>query len=462
MKQKGIVSIAIIGIVILFLIAVGGFGYYLIDKNKKQKEDNQNIQQNQELKIKNNQVGKNQEKNQKVYPDKMTDEEAKEYFHATEIGNNNLPKAITFWTEAYCPGMGIVYEYIIPEGFKLHRCVNYEQEKGTHGGCPTCAMVKISLKTTEYKEKEEKATFIDGDHNITYSREWDIASQELTDDIFYSNEKLIEYIIASYDLAGLELDQKIQRGKFDVMNNNDVVLINLISSLMERDYFYVIEKGEKYSVLSFIYSTHHIGTTIDVIPNYFINNGKPFFIAYNGNATTGGCVTINENMLLYRIYNGVPKEVFSFPRYLMEDEREFNSIYYKQSRDGLLVISGHSNSFAGLCCNDFCDNPNEAIKEDIFKVFQWNEEEQIFNLASQSIINSKYSEMILSKDIDDIKFYFNAKDIVSNNLPESITFITYFNNGGCEEYIVPKNYKIYNCLSDERHDYITITLIKEQ
>ena len=324
MKQKGIVSIAIIGIVILFLIAVGGFGYYLIDKNKKQKEDNQNIQQNQELKIKNNQVGKNQEKNQKVYPDKMTDEEAKEYFHATEIVNNNLPKAITFWTEAYCPGMGIVYEYIIPEGFKLHRCVNYEQEKGTHGGCPTCAMVKISLKTTEYKEKEEKATFIDGDHNITYSREWDIASQELTDDIFYSNEKLIEYIIASYDLAGLELDQKIQRGKFDVMNNNDVVLINLISSLMERDYFYVIEKGEKYSVLSFIYSTHHIGTTIDVIPNYFINNGKPFFIAYNGNATTGGCVTINENMLLYRIYNGVPKEVFSFPRYLMEDEREFN------------------------------------------------------------------------------------------------------------------------------------------
>ncbi len=49
MKQKGIAPIAIIGTVVLVLIMAGGFGYYLIDKNKKQESNNQeqNIDQGQ-------------------------------------------------------------------------------------------------------------------------------------------------------------------------------------------------------------------------------------------------------------------------------------------------------------------------------------------------------------------------------------------------------------------------------
>lgn len=65
MKQKGIASIAIIGTVILFLITAGGFGYYLIDKNKKQESNNeeQNIDQdkNKDLEEENKVINKQEE-----------------------------------------------------------------------------------------------------------------------------------------------------------------------------------------------------------------------------------------------------------------------------------------------------------------------------------------------------------------------------------------------------------------
>jgi len=41
----------------------------------------------------------------------MSDEEAREFFQATEIVSNKLPDSIEFWTQAYCPGSGTDYDY---------------------------------------------------------------------------------------------------------------------------------------------------------------------------------------------------------------------------------------------------------------------------------------------------------------------------------------------------------------
>ena len=59
------------------------------------------------------------------------------------------------------------------------------------------------------------------------------------------------------------------------MNNNDVVLINLISSLMERDYFYVIEKGKIFCFVFYLFYPSYRNNH-RCYSNYFINNGKPF------------------------------------------------------------------------------------------------------------------------------------------------------------------------------------------
>ncbi len=68
----------------------------------------------------------------------------KEKFYATEIVSydisNETIKSVTFWTEATCEGE---YYYEAPEGYFFSSCK--EGEKGSHGGCPTCEMSKVSL-----------------------------------------------------------------------------------------------------------------------------------------------------------------------------------------------------------------------------------------------------------------------------------------------------------------------------
>ncbi len=77
---------------------------------------------------------------------KMTDEEAKQYFHATEIINNNLLESIEFWTEAECSYLNTKYNYKVPDGYYISAEYCSEKEVGTHGGCPSCIMSKIVLR----------------------------------------------------------------------------------------------------------------------------------------------------------------------------------------------------------------------------------------------------------------------------------------------------------------------------
>jgi hypothetical protein len=72
----------------------------------------------------------------------------KEEIKATEIISYDLAdsgriRSVEFWTEAKCYGE---YRYKVPEGFvfkKFGSCT--PGEIGSHGGCPTCEMSKISL-----------------------------------------------------------------------------------------------------------------------------------------------------------------------------------------------------------------------------------------------------------------------------------------------------------------------------
>ncbi len=72
----------------------------------------------------------------------------KEEIRATEIISYELTdsgriKSVEFWTEATCPFWDRDYEYETPEGFIYQSCKG--GEIGSHGGCPTCEMSKISL-----------------------------------------------------------------------------------------------------------------------------------------------------------------------------------------------------------------------------------------------------------------------------------------------------------------------------
>lgn len=134
-KQKGLAPIIIIGIVILVLVMVGGGGYYLVNNNKQAKLEKDN-QASEEI---------NLEKGE-VVEKSMLDQEARQYFHATEIVNNSLPDYIEFWTEAYCPGEGTPYDYVMPEGYDISSCDKNLQGIGIHGGCPTCVMSLIKAE----------------------------------------------------------------------------------------------------------------------------------------------------------------------------------------------------------------------------------------------------------------------------------------------------------------------------
>lgn len=86
------------------------------------------------------------------------DEQIKKDFQATEIISNNLPEAIEFWTEAYCPGSGTNYDYVFSEknnyGYSISSCV--KGETGSHGGCKTCVMSKLKLTKSSGCENNKK------------------------------------------------------------------------------------------------------------------------------------------------------------------------------------------------------------------------------------------------------------------------------------------------------------------
>jgi hypothetical protein len=83
-------------------------------------------------------------------------------FGATEMLENNIPDSVSFWTQAQCS------DYEAPLGYYIDECES--GLTGTHGGCFTCAMSKVSLKKS-YAVFEENDN--SGEGSTLDSNYWD-------------------------------------------------------------------------------------------------------------------------------------------------------------------------------------------------------------------------------------------------------------------------------------------------
>ncbi len=154
MNQKGNFNFLIIGIIFLTMVIIGSLSYFF-NQGKQRESDNQNQEQNNNSfdKIYNQQTLSEEEINN-LSGKKMTNEQAKAFFAATEIVSNDLPESIEFWTEAYCPGSETEYDYNFDN---IYACFysfdSCEQGKtGSHGGCETCIMSKIKLNGSYFAD----------------------------------------------------------------------------------------------------------------------------------------------------------------------------------------------------------------------------------------------------------------------------------------------------------------------
>jgi hypothetical protein len=268
-----------------------------------------------------------------IYGDKngfYIDKETKEYFHPTEIVNNNLPHSIEFWTEAYCPNDGTKYDYIIPLGYSLFSCDKDNQEKGTHGGCPTCIMSKIKLIKIESIYNDHNTDFVCSPSEecpamkiteVSDAKLMDLG-QGLSSKIIESNELLKNYIEEKTGKIFKEII--VERGSFDRYLEGPVTLISLCKdnckinfedSLNGLDFvenkgfndFFIITKIENNNFNVFYFSTHSIvrnANNFSIKPIIISNNEKPIFIGRSYGCGSTSWVGCNSYYYLFVIKNG--------------------------------------------------------------------------------------------------------------------------------------------------------------
>jgi hypothetical protein len=342
MNQKGLIKILGIGIVIILAIAASGFIYTKIDEIK-----------NKSLVKENAEESKNQENNQKEfleteksntddydvkeiendevasidYVDIVTkkyinvkdlnEEDLKKFFKATEIINNNRHE-MSFWTESSCPKNGENYDFIIPEGYNNPWCQAYEEEIGTHGGCPTCVLSKIILNDVDVyycKHSFCRNSIMYENTELPDAMEISNLENEMSLEIFNSDEKIKEYI---GEKTNIEFDQILtKRGIFDKNSNNQTVIVSLCENSCHgiggedgnqrtNDYFIITEKEDK--IFKFFYfSTQSIiryGTNFSIEPIELIKGEKPFFMGSVSGCGSGMSVGCSEDYYLFRIIDG--------------------------------------------------------------------------------------------------------------------------------------------------------------
>lgn len=336
------------------------------------------------------------------------------FANATEIVTNNAPDFVEFWTEAYCPGTGTPNDYEIPEGYSRRNITCDYGAIGSHGGCPTCVMSKITLS----RDNVSDTIYRMGNRLEPLS-----ITGDLTDAIFYSDEKLIDYLI---DLCRQECDteerdycagfdpnyvSEVQRGKFDILNDNDVALVSFPHAGDRIGHSFIIErKRETFTIDRVDWLNYHIGYALDIKPRYFLHGEKPFFAGNSGNASTGGCIEGYDNIVFFRIYEGKLKYVFYY------EERDFKGEVYNKHKslyeeNGVLVITGYSEKYIH---SDECDAWNVTfcercegdtlVEESFFEVYKWSEVDQTFKLMDEVFIEKAYNEFVLEYGSDASKW----------------------------------------------------------
>jgi len=185
---------------------------------------------------------------------KVSDDEAKAIFQATEIVNNSLPDSIEFWTEAYCPGSGTKYDYrffdIKMYEYVFDSCV--EGDFGIHGGCETCKMSKIKLKKSPGDIKHvaiQSMPFLCGEKKLL--------KEEKTD---WSNYSSYETFFEISDRVKVKMNERA----WDSGRSSAV------------DYFTVLDNDKEIS--GYGVSFFSDPATIDIL-SY---NNKKYFLIYGG------------------------------------------------------------------------------------------------------------------------------------------------------------------------------------
>ena len=149
MKNKAVILFGIFGILVFIFLGVINF----LNSNQ-QNNSNQAVQEENVISV--------QEEEGDIVPVqkeeivKLDDKDIKERFKAIEIVSNNLPESIEFWTQAYCPGSGNKYDYVLSDSNSYYNIDSCSQgATGSHGGCETCIMSKIKLINDQEKVNEE-------------------------------------------------------------------------------------------------------------------------------------------------------------------------------------------------------------------------------------------------------------------------------------------------------------------
>lgn len=198
----------------------------------------------------------------------VNNKDVKSKFQATEIVVNNLPNSIEFWTQAYCPNEGNKYDYVVPDGYRAVDC-SYGVT-GSHSGCKTCVMSKITLEGSIGKPKE---VFL---------------SQENQDKMIHKMENELGYLIRS---EGMAVEGRLFKGSFQksfqegyllIIEDNSasmtyaVLFLGLFDKNMELINVAKIG-GITHSLINYtFYSCNKNGLNLILVEYLGCSNGAPF------------------------------------------------------------------------------------------------------------------------------------------------------------------------------------------
>jgi hypothetical protein len=321
MSQKRLINILIIGVVVVIVITMGGYFIYTkIDEIKKEsfKIENSNIDDSNTKEVENEEIVEI-EYVTKNYIDvrDLNEEDLKKFFKATEIINNNKNE-ISFWIDSICPKDEEDYDFITPEGYNNPWCQVYEEEIGTHGGCPTCVLSKIILNDVDVyycRHSFCRNSIMYENSETPDSIDISVLEKEMSLEIFNSDEKIKEYI---GEKTNIEFNKILtKRGIFDKNSNNQTVIVSLCENSCNgiggpagnqrtNDYFIITEKEDK-TFKFFYFSTQSViryETNFSIEPIELIKDERPFFIGSVSGCGTGMSVGCSEDYYLFRIIDG--------------------------------------------------------------------------------------------------------------------------------------------------------------
>lgn len=360
--SKGFSKILAIILIILILTIVGTSIFFII-KNKTNGATEQNSAE-QPLSEK------------KYLPSKtMTDEQAKTFFHATEIVLNNLPDSIDFWTEAYCPKSGTNFDYDSNalSNYIVDRCE--QGEIGSHSGCKTCIMSKLILHE---KLPNETQGFVYGtiakiqknDLNISLLKKENMLKQ-----IFKETSCIVSGDSAILNYSGLEYNFNIDEvisSSFSAPQKNEKLFSLKRSGSNYRDNSIIFALFDENQNLLSTYEKDEYSCVLPDLNSHYMRTGYlycdttkiSYIVGIEGGCTNGGvCGDGNPKLLQFK--NGKFIEIQNVNTLLPKEEE--NPIYlYSMDKNSISVYRWNFN----LKSNFECIKP---LCMDEYEYKNWNE-----------------------------------------------------------------------------------------